>query len=236
MFGTVILRGKKLVSYSSKSFNIFSFLDRKPRLLFSVLASLVIYWLTPQSLLLSTRIIIAWNGGVLCFLGLILVMISRANTARMRSRAQHQDASRWLILFVVVFAACTSLLAIVFMLNGSKDLKQGLLILHLSLSISTIFASWLLIQIMFALHYAHLYYLGDRPSSATTPLDFPNEQHPDYIDFIYFSLGIGMTSQVADVQITSRLLRRVALVHQVLSFFFNTLILALAINIMASLI
>ena len=89
---------------------------------------------------------------------------------------------------------------------------------------------------MFALHYAHLYYLGDRPSSETRPLEFPAEQHPDYIDFIYFSLGIGMTSQVADVQITSRLLRRVALIHQVLSFFFNTLILALAINIMASLI
>ena len=199
-------------------------------------ASLVIYWLTPQWLRQSTRTIIAWNAGVICFLILASVMISRASTAKMRPRAQRQDASRWLILLVVVVAACTSLLAIVFMLNGSKNLRQGILILHLSLSLSTIFASWLLIHIMFALHYAHLYYLGDRPSSETRPLEFPAQQHPDYIDFIYFSLGIGMTSQVADVQITSRLLRRVALIHQVLSFFFNTLILALAINIMASLI
>lgn len=91
---------------------------------------------------------------------------------------------------------------------------------------------------MFALHYAHLYYQqsSDRDLEATAPLEFPSEKLPDYVDFLYFSFGIGMTSQVADVQIKSRLLRRLALVHQVLTFFFNTLILALGINILASLI
>jgi uncharacterized membrane protein len=87
--------------------------------------------------------------------------------------------------------------------------------------------------------YAHLYYQnqGDRQNlKQTASLEFPAEKTPDYGDFLYFSLGIGMTFQVADVQINSRLLRRFALIHQVLSFFFNTLILALGINILASII
>ncbi len=235
---------------------MFKYLELKPRLPFAVSGSLLIYLLTPQRLLLSTRIIIAWNVGVVCFLSLVLIMIIRATPAKMRSQSQRQDVSRWIILIVTVIAACTSLLAIVFMLSGSKNLPQRILILHIALALLTIFTSWLLIHIMFALHYAHLYYYGDpqgyarreasplgghNPSqtaatSATSPLEFPGSKSPDYLDFVYFSLGIGMTSQVADVQITSDLLRRLALIHQVLSFFFNTLILALAINIMASLI
>jgi uncharacterized membrane protein len=141
----------------------------------------LIYLLTPQRLLLSTRIIIAWNVGAVCFLSLVLIMSIRATPAKMRSQAQRQDASRWIILIVTVIAACTSLLAIVFMLSGSKNLPQRVLILHIALALLTIFTSWF-------------------------------------------------------VQITSDLLRRLALIHQILSFFFNTLILALAINIMASLI
>lgn len=199
----------------------------------AIVGSLLIYILTPKWLQLYTRIIIAWNAGVIVFLASVFLMTSRATSEKMRSQAQRQDESRWIILIVVVVAACTSLLAIVFMLNGSKN-SQPLLILHIILALFTIFASWLLIHTMFALHYAHLYYQNNHQQ--LEPLEFPGEKLPDYTDFIYFSLGIGMTSQVADVQIASRILRRLALVHQVLSFFFNTLILALAINIMASLI
>ena len=171
-------------------------------------------------------------------MALVYVMMSRATIQKMRFQAQRQDESRWIILIVVVTAACTSLLAIVLMLSGSKQLSPQILTLHITLSLFTIFASWLLIQTMFALHYAHLYYqrISDGNLEATAPLDFPSEKLPDYGDFLYFSFGIGMTSQVADVQIKSRLLRRLALVHQVLAFFFNTLILALGINILASLI
>ena len=209
----------------------------KLRLLLAILGSLLIYILTPSHLELSTRIIIAWNAGVVGFLCSIGIMIKRTSLTKMRSQAQKEDESRWLILIVLVAAACTSLLAIVFMLEGGKNLPQEILILHVVLALLTIFSSWLLIHIMFALHYAHLYYRGDRSNTLQhTPLEFPAEKTPDYIDFVYFSLGIGMTSQVADVQIASRLLRRLALVHQMLTFFFNTFILALAINIMASIV
>ena len=216
---------------------MFKHLDAKPRLFISIAGSIAIYFLTPKWLQLSTRIIIAWDCGVVCFLALVYLMMSRATIQKMRFQARRQDESRWIILIVVVAAACTSLLAIVLMLSGSKKLSPQILTLHISLSLFTIVASWLLIQTIFALHYAHLYYKhSDRDSEVNAPLEFPSEKLPDYGDFLYFSFGIGMTSQVADVQISSRLLRRLALVHQILTFFFNTLILALGINILASLI
>ena len=161
---------------------------------------------------------------------------TRAFPCALRRRGvARQDESRWIILIVVVVASCTSLLAIIFMLNGSKQLADRILTFHIVLALFTIATSWLLIHIMFALHYAHLYY-QNRDLNQTAPLGFPSEEMPDYGDFLYFSLGIGITSQVADVQINSRPLRRFALVHQVLTFFFNTLILALGINILAGLI
>lgn len=92
---------------------------------------------------------------------------------------------------------------------------------------------------MFALHYAHLYYRDDRDGDdreKAAGLDFPQEKLPDYWDFLYFSLGIGMTCQVSDIQISSRSLRRLALIHGVLTFFFNTIVLALSINIVAGII
>ena len=215
---------------------MFKHLDSKPRLLVSFFGTLLVYLFTPGWLQQSTRIIIAWNLGVVCFLGLVFMMMGRATLSKIKSQAQKQDESRWIILGVVVLAACISLWAIVFMLNGDKNLTQSILVLHLVLSLFTIFSSWLLIHVMFALHYAHLYYSDRQLTLETTPLEFPGEKSPDYADFLYLSLGIGMTCQVADVQIASRMLRRFTLVHQVLAFFFNTLILALAINIMASLI
>lgn len=218
---------------------MFKHLDAKPRLLISVLGSLLIYFLIPNWLQPLTRIIISWNFGVICFLTLVWLMMSHATPKKMRSQAQRQDESRWIILMAVVIASCTSLLAIIFMLSGSKHFARQIMTFHIALALFTIAAAWLLINTMFALHYAHLYYqaLGDRHAlNQTSPLEFPAEKMPDYGDFLYFSFGIGMTFQVADVQINSRLIRRFALIHQVLSFFFNTLILALGINILASII
>jgi uncharacterized membrane protein len=186
---------------------------------------------------LSTRIIFAWDIGVIVFLSLVWVMMMKATTQKMQRSAQRQDESRWTILGVIVAAACASLLAIGFMLSKNKDVSSSILTLHIILTLVTIVVSWLLIHIMFALHYAHLYYQpkSDR-ASPPDALDFPGEKQPDYWDFLYFSLGIGMTCQVSDVPINSRLLRRLVLIHEVLTFFFNTVILALAINIVASLI
>jgi uncharacterized membrane protein len=212
-------------------------LDAKPRLLVAILVAAIVYFLLPQWMQRSTRIIVTWDFGVISFLTLVGVMMNNATTQKMQRSSQREDESRWTILVLVVAAACASLLAIGFMLAESKNISSRLLTLHITLTLVTIVVSWLLIHTMFALHYAHLYYQAksDR-SSLPDALDFPGEKQPDYWDFLYFSLGIGMTCQVSDVPINSRLLRRLVLIHEVLTFFFNTVILALAINILASLI
>ena len=220
-------------------------LDAKPRLLVAILVAAAVHFLLPQWMQRSTRIIVTWDLGVISFLILVGVMMNNATTQKMQRSSQREDESRWTILALVVAAACASLLAIGFMLTESKNLSSRLLTLHITLTLVTIVVSWLLIHTMFALHYAHLYYQaqsdrGAFPEGNRSPLpnalDFPTENQPDYWDFLYFSLGIGMTCQVSDVPINSPLLRRLVLVHEVLTFFFNTIILALAINILASLI
>lgn len=163
----------------------------------------------------------------------------RATPEKMRRLAQSDDEGRIVILSLITAAACASLLAIGFMLNDLKGLTTKVLILHTALSVVTIIGSWLLVHTIFALHYAHGYYQDDSKTLSECKakgLDFPNDIEPDYWDFLYFSFVIGMTSQVSDVEVSSRSLRRLALLHGVLSFFFNTTILAISINIIAGLI
>ena len=198
------------------------------------------YFFLPSWLLLSTRIIITWNIGVLVFLSLALIMMNAATPGMMRKTSQRLDENRWTILILLVAAACVSLLSIAFLLKSDKKtLTEWKITLHVTLSVVTIVFSWLLVHTTFALHYAHLYYgnmRGRNTHEQAKGLDFPSEEEPDYWDFMYFSLIIGMTCQVSDVQVASSSMRRLALAHGVITFFFNTVILALSINIIAGLI
>jgi uncharacterized membrane protein len=212
---------------------LFKHLEIKQQLFIASVASIATYFTLPPFWQLSTRLIFSWDLGVVIWLILICWMIANATPQKMRSQAQRLDARGWIILILVVASAFASLLAIVLMLQQNKGLSEATRTFHVTLSLMTIVISWLLIHSMFAIHYAHLYYQVNNSRKA---LEFPQEKQPDYGDFLYFAWGIGMTCQVSDVQITSRLLRRVALAHQVLTFFFNTVILALGINILASLI
>lgn len=214
-------------------------LDARPRLVISIVVFALVCILLPHWFKLPTRIIIAWNSSVVCFLAMAWLMMLSATPQKMRRSAQRQDEGRLAILTLVVVAACISLFAIGAMLKNTKDLTLTILTVHVTMAGMTVICSWLLIHTMFALHYAHYYYRGDsetREDDDTRCLDFPNENEPDYWDFLYFSFVIGMTCQVADVSITSRATRQLALVHGVLTFFFNTVILAISINIIAGLI
>ena len=218
---------------------LFKNLDARPRLLISILVSSLVLGLLPSWLNLPTRILCTWDSGIVCFLALAWSMMLKATPQKMRRSAQRQDETRFAILILIIAAACASLLAIGFMLKDTKGISTNLLTLHVALSVVTIVGSWLLVHTMFALHYAHIYYRdGSKTLSECKAegLDFPNEKEPDYWDFLYFSFVIGMTSQVSDVQTTSHLTRRLALLHGVLSFFFNTVILAMSINIIAGII
>lgn len=174
---------------------------------------------------------------MICFLGLTWGLMVNATSDSMRRHAQQQDVGRIVILGLVTAAACSSLFAIGFILHD-KGLQNRLLVLHLALSIVTIVGSWLLVHTIFASHYAHAYYRSGKSlrECKEDGLDFPGDIEPDFWDFLYFSFVIGMTSQTSDVEVTSREIRRLALLHGILAFFFNTTIVAMSINIIAGLI
>ncbi|MFH7026965.1 MAG: DUF1345 domain-containing protein [Heteroscytonema crispum UTEX LB 1556] len=223
----------------SIALKLFKNFDARPRLIISIGLAALISILLPSWLHLATRILCAWNSGIDCFLGLTWWKMVKATPEKMRRYAQRQYEGRLAIFILIIAAACASVLAIGFLLGDKKGISAILLTLHVMLSVATIVGSWLLVHTMFALQYAYSYYQNAEDSNNEEKaggLDFPSDYEPDYWDFLYFSFVIGMTSQVSDVQITSRYMRRLALLHGVLSFFFNTTILAMTINIIASLI
>jgi uncharacterized membrane protein len=183
----------------------------------------------------TTGQLVAWDIGTALYLALAATMMLRGNVERMRSRARLQDVGAATILGIAVAAAVASLAAIVLELGGVKNeplLKQAP---HFVLAGLTIVLSWCFVHTAFALHYAHEFYV-DRGGRSHPCLEFPGGGQPDYLDFLYFSFVIGTTSQTADVCISSRSMRRLALAHGVIAFFFNTTLLALTVNIAASLI
>ncbi len=181
-----------------------------------------------------------WDSGVAVLIVWLLFVMGDSAQETMRRRAAHQDLGRSVILGVVVAGALVSLLALAFIQKTMKAAQPGDLPVDLVTIIFTIMLSWFLVHMMFSLHYAHRYYGPaedeDDEDGLVGGLDFPDEKQPDYWDFMYFSFVVGMTCQVSDVQITGRGLRRLALAHGIVSFFFNTIILALTINIVAGII
>jgi uncharacterized membrane protein len=162
-------------------------------------------------------------------------MMWRADVAHIRRRASEEDEGAAFILLLSIVATFASLAAVVSVLGGAKQGAQGSASLNVVLAFMTILLSWAFVHTIFSFHYAHEYY-GEGGDGMTGGLKFPGDHAPDYRDFLYFSLVIGMTSQVSDVAITSKVIRRVASVHGVLSFFFNLVVLALTVSMIANLI
>jgi uncharacterized membrane protein len=214
-----------------------STLDPRPRLFIALGFGALVASILPQQLRLAFRGLIGWDLGVVSFLILVFAMMSGATHERMRRRAEANNESRIALLFGGVAGACISLLAIVYMLQDTKGLKPQVLSAHIGAAVFTVLCSWFLIHTMFAIHYAHEYYIrAVKREDGAGGLQFPTEDAPDYWDFMYFSFVIGMTSQVSDVAVASRHLRRASLVHGILAFFFNTTILATGINLVAGLV
>jgi uncharacterized membrane protein len=181
---------------------------------------------------------IAFSGSFLIF---SWVVILSSHPKGLRNIASEQDSSRTLIFLFVLFAAFISVFAIIVLLQKTPDTSKKGLTYHILLAAAAVFCSWTLIQTLFTLRYAHLYYTyPDKDAHASGKnnggLLFPSTPLPDYLDFAYFSFVLGMTFQVSDVQIISPVLRRIALVHGFLSFVYNTIIIALSINIISGVI
>jgi uncharacterized membrane protein len=211
---------------------LFRVVSSRPRLFSSVAVGLVVIAATAlvTNWRFATCLLTGWDIAVALYLGLAFHLIATSDVRRIRHHAAQQDEGQLAILACTVVAALASLAAIFAELGaaaGGAARPRGPLVL----ATVTILLSWAFIHTIFAMHYAHEFY----DETAGRGMSFPGgDPHPDYLDFVYFSFVIGMTSQVSDVAITSKLIRRTATVHGVVSFLFNAALLALTVNIAAS--
>lgn len=183
-----------------------------------------------------TRAIAGWDAGALAFIALALHLFAVRPPERMAAEAEAQEEGEWTLFWVMLLGTAFSFAALSGEFSGLRDLPRVERGLHVALVAATLTLSWLLTHFVFAFRYAHEWYAPDGRGQAKGGLDFPSDDQPDYIDFLYFSVVVGMTFQVSDVRITARRLRRLALLHGLLSFLFNTVIVALTVNIAAGML
>ena len=200
----------------------------RPRTFIALTVGIVVCLLLPGTYRVVTRLLLGWDALIAVYLVLVYAMMLCNDHQHIRRAAAMQDDGRFVILLVTATGAFASIAAIVSELGTPH---RG--VLELTIAIATIVLSWAAVHTIFALHYAHDYYRNAKPGG----LQFPSggqEDHADYWDFVYFSFVIGMTAQVSDIGITDKIIRRTATVHGIISFGFNTALIALMVNIAGS--
>lgn len=203
-------------------------LGRRPR--FNVAATLFVLLVATFAATgfgVARSVVLAFSIAATLFLATIVQMFVRAETESIRNRARQEDQGRWGILWTSVALSAIVLVALGLELHAGKSGGP----LALAMAAACLVLAWLFMNTMFALHYAHAYYGDGARREPRGGLEFPGDPEPDYWDFAYFALVLGMTFQVSDVQITDRHLRRIALLHGLIAFFFNVIILALSVNV-----
>jgi uncharacterized membrane protein len=202
------------------------------KLLISVLIAFAVYSIFPMQHLNSlAQKMVWWDSFCMSLIILSCITFFTISSEQLCVQSSRQDESRFMIFIVILITTLASLLAVVLLitsksqLNASKDWE-------LPIAIIGMMCSWILVHTIFTLRYAHLYYDNTQKGEG---LDFPGDKDPDYLDFAYYSFVIGMTFQVSDVSIKTKRFRRLTLLHSLLAFAFNTVIVALTINIIAGL-
>jgi len=209
----------------------------RPFVCAGVIIGLAVWQILPGSLPVTTRGILAWDAGVVVFLVLSAYLFVTESVDGMAANAEAQQEGEWTIFWLSIAVVIVSFVAIGGEFAAIKAMPGGRRGAQVALVAGTLFASWLVTHVMFAFRYAHEFYARDLGGpDFDRGLEFPGERAPDYLDFLYFSMVLGMTFQVSDVQITSRKLRRVAALHGLISFLFNTVIVALTVNLAAGLL
>jgi uncharacterized membrane protein len=210
-----------------------AFLSR-PYLLTSIAIGVALYFVSGHWIARDiTRALIGWDGGVILFLFLMFFFMSNGDAAVMKRRALAHDEGGHLILLLTIIASIASVGAIVAELSAAKD--QPGAGWRVALAAGTVVLSWLFVQIVFAMHYAHVYYLEEEEGQPKGGLEFGACGEPDYWDFVHFSIVLGATSQTADITFSSKEMRRIGTLHTLVAFGFNTAILATMINLAAGL-
>jgi uncharacterized membrane protein len=211
--------------------NPFGFLRAQPRFFTAALAGLLLWLIFPTTWSPSTRLLASWDGATALYLMMALAMMLGSNIDRIRHRAAQQDEGQIVILGLTVVTALISLGGIVVETAAAKSLKGDGGWQHVALGGITVLLSWTFTHTIFAVHYAHEYYDATDDGVVAAGLEFPRDNQPDYWDFVYYSFIIGTACATADVNITSKVIRRITTLHCAFAFFFNTTILALTVNI-----
>ncbi len=175
--------------------------------------------------------VLSWNVFGISYLIFNLILFSKSNVDQIQKQCSKEDVSSWILFAFVVSACLIGLMSVLSFMTSTKNWQLDS-ILGSILCISAVGFSWLMVHLAFAVRYAHLYY-GDNNkqfSKHAKGLIFPEDELPDYFDFAYFSIVIGMTFQVSDVVITSKGVRRLVLLHSLIAFVFNTVIIAMTVS------
>lgn len=203
----------------------------RPRVLLGVGAGVAALLFLPSSIRPAARSSLAWDVGGIVYLILALQLMVRTKAETLKARAARADESGIVILGLILVAIAASFAAMSGLAGETKEAPKFERHLALGLAAATLVVSWLVTQFVFTIHYAHRYYSPGEPRLA-----FPGNELPDYWDFLYFSTSIGAASQTSDVNILTGEMRRLVTLHAIVSFFFNTMVLALTINLAASLV
>lgn len=209
-------------------------LEARYRLLISIALGVALAFVLPQSLRLTTRLVLAWDALILSYVVLTGHLIIKSTVENCRRRASLYDEGDWIILLVTLLGAAASFGAIIVELSASKAAGAPVFITF-TLTAATVALSWTFTHLNFALHYANLFYHADA-IGAHGGLIFPGGREPDYRDFLYYSFVIACAAQTADISTVTPEMRRVTLFHCITAFAFNSAILALMINITAGLL
>jgi len=203
----------------------------RPYLVTAVVLGVALYfvsglWMTRG----VTRALIGWDGGIIFFLcAMFFVVMPDVDIARMKRRAIEHDEGGHLSLLMTILASVASVGALIAELSEAKTNPEGGW--RVVLAAGTVVLSWLFVQIVFAVHYAHVYYLAEENGEPKGGLEFGVAGEPDYWDFVHFAVVLGTASQTADIVFTSKQMRRIGTVHTIVAFGFNTAILATMINL-----
>ncbi len=219
--------------------NIAMRIDAHHRLLIGLAVSAIVFYFISNVLSTPAVVLVTWMSFAMSLIVMNWITILSTHPREVRKIARLQDSSRYMIFIFVIVASLISLLSIVFLLKSANGHGNANVTGHVLLAMGAVIISWWLVHTIFTMRYAHLYYdtiCSDDEHKKGGGLQFPDEQEPDYLDFVYFSFVIGMTFQVSDIEITSRSIRRLAWLHGLVSFAFNTAIVALSINIISGLV
>ena len=218
----------------------FDKLDAHHRISISIPVAISVFLLAFNHFEIPKLFMITWLAYSVCNLILSWISILISHPREILKTASIQDTGRTFIFIFLVITTIVSLFVVILLLKSTQNLNGQELLVYVLLTFSSVVSAWWSIHTVFSFRYAHLYYeiaKNDHQEKAVFGgLKFPNDTKPDYLDFVYFSFIIGMTFQVSDVEITSKRIRRLVWLHSIISFVFNTVILALSINIISSLI